>query len=83
MLPGNGSNWDFGFSRWRLINNSVDLEMEKGDGSKMVLRNWQASATGFMYTISMGTYEVNYLFKYHFADNWNKGSSLFHLYPTQ
>ena len=56
-------NWDFGFIRWKLLNNGQDIEMEKGDGTRLVLRNWQATSTSFRYTLPYSSYEVNYQFK--------------------
>jgi hypothetical protein len=58
------TNWDFGFTRWKLVNNDQDIEMQKGDGTRLVLRNWEATATRFSYTLPLGNYEVNYQFKY-------------------
>jgi hypothetical protein len=57
------TNWDFGFSRWKLANNDQDIEMQKGDGTRLSLRNWQATSSRFSYTLSLGTFDVNYQFK--------------------
>lgn len=56
-------DWDFGYKTWRLINNDLDIEMNKNDGTTVVLRNWSATATRFTYTSTFGLYDVNYLYK--------------------
>ena len=56
-------DWDFGYKTWRLINNNLDIEMNKNDGTTVVLRNWSATATRFTYTSTFGLYDVNYLYR--------------------
>ena len=56
-------DWDFGYKTWRLINNNLDIEMNKNDGTTVVLRNWSATATRFTYTSTFGLYDVSYLYR--------------------
>ena len=43
-------DYDFGYKTWRLVNNNLDIEMSKTNGTKQVLKNWVADATHFSYT---------------------------------
>ena len=43
------TDYDFGYKKWHLINNNLDIEMTLNNGSKQVLRSWVADANRFYY----------------------------------
>jgi hypothetical protein len=51
-----GGNWDFGYYRWRMINNSTDIEVLVGQAAtKDTLFSWAADSQQFTYIKSLDT----------------------------
>ena len=52
-VTAGGGNWDFGFYKWRMINNGADIEVLVGpNATKDTLFHWTANSQQFTYNRS-------------------------------
>jgi hypothetical protein len=59
-----GGSYDFGYYKWRMINNNADIEMLVYNGTKDTLFNWSADNLHFTYSKRFSpSYNCTYVYK--------------------
>ena len=59
-----GGDYDFGYYKWRLINNNTDIEMLVSTGTKDTLFNWSADNLHFTYSKRFSpSYNCTFIYK--------------------
>lgn len=59
-----GGDYDFGYDRWKLVNNNTDIEVHSLNGNYYILKNWVADAVHLSYILpSSASYGQTLVYK--------------------